>query len=753
MTDSERKPDSKLGKIKSLRRTRTIQRFRSQFKIYHKSIYGKVGLYILLAFAIIALLAPVLAPQPYSFIAPQIDTHTAKERQQLSLPALHSGEHYFGVMASSTSVIGSILAYYGVSNGTIYANGLGGTPTTGNNTTFEVMHVNVSSNNTMLPPVLASFSNYNTLITVSRLQLENFLIAATSNGTVNVAMVQWTNGSLGAGQPFVKNPNHIKVNGTIVGQPVTNTKELAITVPVYVPFYGTTNPALGSPALIYVVSHNSTGYYLNAMDADPLHIIWVHKLPGTQAPGSPVYYGSFFQYATIGDQARVLISQGNSVYSFSAIKGALVKQVNFTSNVVTTPYVPEGYDYQTSPKNYNAFFIATADNNVYSVNMSNYNRTVVLKTNTTVSAITSSPGSNGFPTYFVVQTTSDVYLTSRFNGTFTTDKLQLPQGFGNYYTQPKYDNSAGTFIFLSSNGLMFSLQGSVGKYPYTWSVELTPKPSNVTEQVTFLDSYTGRVEIGTITSAGYMYIYDATAYDLNPIPPTFHAPSGNVYPLGTNKDGQDIFAQFIQSFVYDWALGISIGIATILIGVIAAMIIGYIGGVTGSVFETISLAVYLIPGLALLIALQGILGGSFVNLLWIVTVVSWPFTAFTLIGVVRQIKARTYVEAAKLSGARVMGILRRHVVPNIAPLTLYLLALSISGGVVAVSTLQFLGLAPLNLSTWGGMLNSVLTNYYYVIRAPWWIFPPTIALTMFVFAFIFVSRGLDEVTNPRLRRR
>ena len=137
----------------------------------------------------------------------------------------------------------------------------------------------------------------------------------------------------------------------------------------------------------------------------------------------------------------------------------------------------------------------------------------------------------------------------------------------------------------------------------------------------------------------------------------------------------------------------------------------------------------------------------------IVTIVSWPFTTFTLIGIVRQIKSRTFVEAARVSGAGFFGIMRRHILPNIAPLTLYLLSLAISGGVAAVAGLQFLGLAPLNLSTWGGMLNSVLGNFYYAVLAPWWVLPPAIALTMFIFAFIFASRGLDEVVNPRLRRR
>ncbi len=666
-------------------------------------------------------------------------------------------------MASATSVLGSELAYYGISNGTIYANGLGGTPTTAINKTYFIMNDHLQgSNNAMLSPALATFSNYNVFISgSSKLVLENFIISATTNGTINVGMVSWTNGTTGDGTPYVKTVEHISMNGTLFSSPISNSQELTISEPSTVPFFGNANPALGTAGMIFAISHNATGYYLNKMTADPLHLVWSKKLPGNEVPLSPVYYGSFFLFGILNDQSRVLVPQGDSVYSFSVATGKIMDQVNFSSAVVTEPYIPA--DYQFNTNNYNAFFVATAHNDVYSVNMSKYSKEVLLKTNSTVSSIASSDGSTGFPSYFLVQTHQNVYLTSKVqtnktanvtaNTTYSNIKVNLPQGYGQYYTQPQYDFSAGTFIFLSSQGLMFSLKGGVGQYPYTWSTSLNPKPANVTEQLAFLDSGTGRVEIGTITSAGYMYVYDATAYDLNPIPPTFHTPSGNIYPLGTNREGQDIWAQFIQSFWSDYVIGIMVGIAVILIGVIAAMLIGYVGGMVGSLFETFSLAVYLIPGLALLIALQSIIGPSFYNLLWIVTVVSWPFTAFTLIGVVRQVKSRTYVEAARISGAGVGGIMRRHVVPNIAPLTLYLLSLSIGGAVGIVSTLQFLGLAPLNLATWGGMLNSVLTNYYYVILAPWWVIPPAIALTMFIFAFIFVSRGLDEVVNPRLRRR
>ena len=156
----------------------------------------------------------------------------------------------------------------------------------------------------------------------------------------------------------------------------------------------------------------------------------------------------------------------------------------------------------------------------------------------------------------------------------------------------------------------------------------------------------------------------------------------------------------------------------------------------------------------MLIALSSVINSAnFITLILIVSLTGWPFAAFTLIGVVRGVSARSFVEASKLFGSKGGSIMRRHIMPNIGPLLLYLLALSIGGGIGAVSGLEFLGLAPLTTATWGGMLNAAYTDYFVVITQPQWILPPAIALTMFIFSLIFVSRGMDEVVNPRLRRR
>lgn len=731
-----------------------LARWIKQFRIFYKSRYGKAGFWILLIFAVIAMISPIIAPLPYSYIAPSIDTHVAKMRFEGNITNLPAGSQFTPIVSSSTGATGSYVVYYAMSNGKVYAMGLGGSSDTATGRIFNITTINVNSTNTMFAPSVITFSDFQHLLTLESLSLSNFLVTGTSNGSLSVSKIVWSGGTTGTGHPELNNTYNYSENGSLVYSPVTSSEELGVIIPAYVPFYNVKNASQisntgGSEALLFTVTENSTGYYLNGFTADPLVHLWSVFVSSSTKPSEPVYYGSFFSSVS---GSEVIMSVGNRLIAYSPGSGHENWNVSFNSTLIgQTLYIPSGY--QFNPTINNSLFLATSDNIVYGVYLNNHTAYRILNTSSPINYISTDPSSLGvFPAYFLTETNFSLYLTAQGNmSQFTSTQFQLPTEHGSFIYSPIYDENSATFIIASSYGLLVSVQGSLGQYPITWSVTL-PK-YNVTQPDVFLDSATGRYEIGVLSQAGHLFVYDAQAYNINPIPPTLHAPSGNSYLLGTNIAGQDVFNQFIQSFTYDWFLGLVIGVAIILVATLVAMIIGYVGGASGSVLETVSLAVYLIPGLALLIALASVLGPGYLNIIFIITFISWPFTTFTLIGLVRQIKIRSYVESARLSGAGTLSILRRHVMPNIAPLLIYLLALSIDGAVAGVSTLQFLGLAPLTTPTWGGMLSLLLGNFFLASGAPWWVLPPAIALTMFIFAFIFVSRGLDEVVNPRLRRR
>jgi peptide/nickel transport system permease protein len=371
-----------------------------------------------------------------------------------------------------------------------------------------------------------------------------------------------------------------------------------------------------------------------------------------------------------------------------------------------------------------------------------------------VDGLATSLGDNGYPTYVCVVSPTTAYFLSVGDPVANSrDSVGLPKGFGSYQSNPIFDLDSNLMIISSSSGTSIAINAALGTDPISWHASPSPLPSAISGPLLIVNAATGGPAVTFVTSGSVLDVYSTDGVDENPLPPELKTPSGNIYVFGTNNYGQDVWSQYIASFGWDWAIGLSVAAGIMVLSVLVAMFIGYVGNWVASVVETLTLVLFLLPGLALLIVVASIVGPNFYYTLGVLTFVGWPFTAITLIGVVRQIKSRTFIEAARISGASTLQILRRHMLPNMTPLVAFFTAVSIGGAVTVFSTLQFLGIAELTIPTWGGMLQPLLSDFYLALEAPFWIWPPTLTLTGFVFAFVFVSRGLDEVVNPRIRAR
>jgi peptide/nickel transport system permease protein len=734
-------------------------RFRKQWSIYYRSAYGKVGFYMLVVFAAIAILSPVLTfHNPLGFYAPTEDTYVAQVELSVPLPA-HFGLNAsaYPPAASMLEPAGSYLVYAGTPSGKVYGIGLGGSPTTTNGTIYSLLNLSVPSGFIAYPPTVFPLSSYSVFqgsgYTV--LSYSNFLLVSTSDGIIHLSKIAWTglHGS-GTGKPYLTDNETYRLNETLLLPAVPNSAPTASPLPAWVPFDSSSSQSAGlMPGMIFTVSRNSSGVYLSALYTSPLSLHWNFRLPGNATPSLPQFVGSYYIPGQ-ADRAQVLIAQGSSLISVNALSGRQEWQSNLTGNIDTGIPIHIPKDYQLSLSPGDMAFVASGET-YYGVYLSNGTAVKVFTTPSPITGYSSSYGSSGFPAYSIVLTSRNLYLISGINKLINANsRIALPAVGGRFFNSPIYAPDTSAFLISSSNGFITAVSALGGKDAYQWHAKYSSSPSIVSSTpILVKDSSTGEDTIAFITNSNFLVLYSTTGIDINPIPPTLHAPSGNIYLFGTNIYGQDVWSQWVASFVYDWEIGIFVALGIILISVVFAMVVGYLGGFIGSVVETISLVIFLIPFIALLIVMASVLGPSLTNIIIVLTVVGWPFTTFTLIGVVRSIKSHTFIEAARVSGAKSMQILRRHFLSNMTPLLAYFTAVGIGGAVAGVSTLQFLGVAPLDISTWGAMLNATLSNFFLAARAPWWILPPSIALTAFIFAFVFVSRGLDEVVNPRLRRR
>jgi peptide/nickel transport system permease protein len=185
------------------------------------------------------------------------------------------------------------------------------------------------------------------------------------------------------------------------------------------------------------------------------------------------------------------------------------------------------------------------------------------------------------------------------------------------------------------------------------------------------------------------------------------------YLLGSDELGRDMLSRLIYGGRLSLFMGVLPVVCAFFIGSTIGIIAGYIGGwVNTLIMRTIDVF-YAFPSVLLAIALSGALGAGILNAIVSLTIVFVPQIARVSEAVTTQIRTRDYVEAARVSGAGALTIIRVHVLGNVlGPIFVYATSL-ISVSMILASGLSFLGLGSKPPEPeWGLMLNTLRTAIY-----------------------------------------
>ena len=225
------------------------------------------------------------------------------------------------------------------------------------------------------------------------------------------------------------------------------------------------------------------------------------------------------------------------------------------------------------------------------------------------------------------------------------------------------------------------------------------------------------------------------------------------HPLGTDKEGRDI----LVILVYGSQISLLVGFTSAAVAMILGTTVGIAGGYYGKQIDQILARAtdffLVIPWLPFVIVLSVILGPSLTTTIIAIAVVSWPTTARIVRSQVLSLRERLFVERARAIGAGNSHILWRHILPNVMPLIFAQAVLTISTAIFTEAFLSFFGLGPVGSISWGTMIEDSWTSLA-LLRGMWWYFgPPGLFITLVVLGFSLLSYGLEEVLNPRLKRR
>jgi peptide/nickel transport system permease protein len=185
------------------------------------------------------------------------------------------------------------------------------------------------------------------------------------------------------------------------------------------------------------------------------------------------------------------------------------------------------------------------------------------------------------------------------------------------------------------------------------------------------------------------------------------------YPLGSDELGRDMLTRLIYGGRLSLFIGVTPVICALVVGSSFGIFAGFLGGRINTLLMRVIDVFFAFPSVLLAIALSGALGAGIFNSIVSLTIVFVPQIARVAESVTTQIRSRDYVEAARISGAGPITIVRVHVLGNVlGPIFVYATSL-ISVSMILASGLSFLGLGVKPPDPeWGLMLNTLRTAIY-----------------------------------------
>jgi peptide/nickel transport system permease protein len=235
--------------------------------------------------------------------------------------------------------------------------------------------------------------------------------------------------------------------------------------------------------------------------------------------------------------------------------------------------------------------------------------------------------------------------------------------------------------------------------------------------------------------------------------PALRPPSWD-YPFGTDRQGRDLLAVMVAGTPLTLRIGFIAGFLGVGIGAVLAFTAGFYRGLTDTIIRSVADIGLTVPGLLVLILIAVSVKTSLTvnEMALIVAYLAWLNPTRTIRAQVLTLRERGYVELAAMSGMGGLEIIFLELMPNLLPYLAATLVSSVSAAILASIGLEVLGLGPMDSPTLGMTLYWVNFNAAMINGWWWWWVPPIVIIVTVFLGLFFVTVGLDEIANPRLRK-
>jgi peptide/nickel transport system permease protein len=223
------------------------------------------------------------------------------------------------------------------------------------------------------------------------------------------------------------------------------------------------------------------------------------------------------------------------------------------------------------------------------------------------------------------------------------------------------------------------------------------------------------------------------------------------HPLGTTSTGGDVLYGVVWGARTSLQMSVIVVGITMVVGTIMGSIAGFIGGKVDEVIMRFVDVLLAIPELIFALAIAAVLGPSFANIIFALTVVFWVKYARIIRGQIIHVKHNEYVDSARVIGDSKFNIYRKDVLPNSITPVVVQATLDMGNIVLVGATLSFIGLAEAGLAEWGVLVSEGQAG---ISAGRWWAstFPGAMVF-LWALAFNLFGDGLRDVLDPRTEGR
>lgn len=220
--------------------------------------------------------------------------------------------------------------------------------------------------------------------------------------------------------------------------------------------------------------------------------------------------------------------------------------------------------------------------------------------------------------------------------------------------------------------------------------------------------------------------------------------------MGTDDLGRDTLSRVIYGTRVPLLVGFLATATSMLLGILIGAFSGYFGGRTDVILMRATEYVLVVPRFFLALLVVAMLGTGIVKIVLVIGLLGWPEAARVVRAQFLTFREREFVLAARAIGANHIKVIFGEILPNAISPAVVVASILVARAILLEAGLSFLGLGDPNLVSWGSLLSEAQER---IGASVWLALFPGMALSLLVLCVNLFGDGINDVLNPKLRKK